>query len=211
MAGNADHARAPLAPPRLAYALLAIAAGASHKAVLIGDLQEEFYRLSRKSPRAARAWYWRQVSRSVPHLLLDRMRTDRMRKIGLAALAVLAAFSLISLWDIMIARNAARNFAALSDAPSYMLVRAVYLGAQMLGVAIAGGVIAGLTFRPQDSFMRNAIRRLAPAALVLFAPSIIAIFNPADHYTTSFRLLWIGLAAPTLTAGAGCVVWLRRR
>ena len=208
MAGNAENFSAPIGPPRIAHALLAVSAGASDKAALIGDLEEEFGQRSRKSPRAARAWYWRQTSLSLPHLLLERMRTERMRRLGIAALAVLAGFIFVSAWEITVARNAARGFAGLSETPSFVAVRIVYLAAQMFGVAAAGGLIAVATFRRDESFLRNAVHRLAPAALVLFAPWIIATLNPADTYPLNFRLIWLALAAPSLLAGARSAIWI---
>lgn len=212
MAGNAENFGVPIGPPRLAHALLAVSAGAADKAVLIGDLEEEFSQRVRTSPRAARAWYWRQASLSLPHLLMERMRTARMRRLGLAALAVLAGFIFISLWEIFVARNAARGFAGLSETPSFVAVRIVYLTAQMFGVAAAGGVIAALIFHPKETFLHNTVRRLAPAALLLFSPWIIATLNPADTYPLIFRLVWLALAAPSLVAGAWLVrKWLSRR
>ncbi len=212
MAGNAENFGAPIDPPRLAHALLAVSAGATDKAALIGDLEEEFGQRVRTSPRAARAWYWRQAYSSLPHLLLERMRTERMRRLGLAALAVLAGFIFISLWEIFVARNAARGFAGLSGTPSFLAVRIVYLAAQMFGVAAAGGAIAALIFQREETFLHNAVRRLAPAAIVMFLPWIIATLNPADTYPLSFRLVWLALAAPSLVGGAWLVrKWLSRR
>lgn len=211
MVGNAENFSAPIGPPRVAYALLALLACAADKAALIGDLEEEFGQRVRASPRAARAWYWRQASLSLPHLLLERMRTERVRRLGLAALTVLAGFIFISLWEIFVARNAARGFAGLSETPSFVAVRIVYLAAQMVGVAAAGGAIAAAIFRRNEPFMHNAVRRLAPAAFVLFSPWIIATLNPADTYPLNFRLAWLALAAPSLIAGAWVMVkWLRR-
>lgn len=212
MAGNAENFGAPIGPPRLAHALLAVSASAAHKAVLIGDLEEEFSQRVRKSPRAARAWYWRQAALSLPHLLLERMRTDRMRRLGLATLAVLAGFVFISLWEMFVARNAARGFAGLSETPSFFAVRTVYLAVQMFGVAAAGGAIAARIFSRDKSFTNNAAHRLAPAAMVLFSPWIITIFDPATTYPLSFQLLRLALAAPSLVAGAWLVrAWLSRR
>ena len=212
MAGNAENFGAPIGPPRLAHALLAVSAGAADKAALIGDLEEEFGQRFRKSPRAARAWYWRQTSLSLPHLLLERIRTDRMRRLGVVALAVLAGFIFMSLWEMFVARNAARGFAGLSETPSFLAVRFVYLAAQMIGVAAAGGAIAALIFSRDKPFINNAARRLAPAAMVLFSPWIITIFDPATTYPLSFQLLRLSLAAPSLVGGAWLVAkWQSRR
>ena len=207
MVGNAEQFDPPLGPPRIAFALLSFSAGDADKSALIGDLQEEFSQRSRKSPRAARAWYWRQASRSLPFLLLDRMRSENVRRIGVAILAILAAFIFITLWDIWVARNAARSFAGLAQSTPGGVIRAVYLAVQMFGIACAGGVIAALTFQREETFLRNSLYRLAPAGLILFAPWIVATLNPADTYPLGFRLTWLSLAAPALIAGARGFVW----
>ena len=208
MAGDAENISAPLEPPRLAYALLALSASGAAKAALIGDLEEEFGQRFRISPSAARAWYWRQASMSLPHLLLERMRSERVRRLGIATLAVLGGFVFISLWDIMVARNAARGFASLSETPSYTAVRIVYFAAQMFSIAAAGAIIAFLTFRREEPLLRNALFRLTPAALLLFSPAILAVFDTADDYPTAYRLLWLALATPSLCVGALGAFWM---
>ncbi len=212
MAGDAEKFSMPIGPPRLAHALLTLLTGAADKAALIGDLEEEFGQRSRTSLRAARAWYWRQASLSLPYLLLERMRSERVRRLGIAVLAVLAGFVFMSLWEINVARNLARGFAELSQTPSYTAIRVIYIGVQMIGVAAAGGVIAALIFRRDEPFLRNALYRLTPAALVLFAPWIIALVNPAENYPQSFLIIRLSLAAPSLVAGAWTMSWwLSRR
>ena len=207
MVKNAEQFDPPVGPPRIAFALISFSAGAADKAALIGDLEEEFGQRSRKSLRDARAWYWRQASRSLPYLLLERMRSDQMRRIGVALLSILAAFILITLWDSWVARSAARGLYGLSQSTPVGLVRAVYLIVQMIGIALAGGIIAALTFQREETFLRNSLVRLAPAGLILFAPWIIATLNPADTYPVGFRLIWLGMAAPSLVAGARGFIW----
>ena len=99
----------------------------------------------------------------------------------------------------------------MTNAETYTLARAVYLLVQMLGVALAGGVLAIFTFRRERNFLSNVIRRLTPAALVLFGPALISLMSPNPTYDTSFQLLWLALAAPSLIGGAACALWLRSR
>jgi hypothetical protein len=199
----------PLAPPRIARALLTFIMDAADRAVLIGDLEEEFHLLSRHSPRKAQNWYWRQIMQSAPHLILKRLRSQNIQPLGLALAALLGSFLLIYYWDIWIARSAARTFAAATNASSYFYSRAVYLLVQMIGVAIGGGLIAFFTFRAETPFLKNIAYRLAPAGFIVFAPTILAMINPADNYPLSFRLLWLGLAIPSLIGGARGGVWLQ--
>jgi len=208
--GGADGPGAGLTPPRLAEKLMAIATSAPDRAALIGDLSEEFGRLHRRSPQSAKAWYWRQTARSAPHLFLKRLRDAPFQKIGIAIAATLGAFLLISLWEVWIARNAAREFAALTQASNFTAARIVYLAVQMLGVALGGAMIAIATFDRRASFMKNLVTRLAPAAFVLFAPALIASFVLADTYPINFRLLWTALSVPSLAIGAAAGIRLRR-
>lgn len=72
----------------------------------------------------------------------------------------------------------------------------------MIGVTLAGGVIAFLTFKKGAPFLHNAVFRLAPAALILLSPAFFALIRASDNYSTGFRLLLIGLGAGALILGA---------
>lgn len=199
---------ADLTPPRLAERLMTAAVSAPDRAALIGDLHEEFSRLSRRSPNEARAWYWRQTAQSAPHLFWKRLRSPALRNIAVAAAATLGAFILIALWDGFIARNAARGFANLTQATDFTLARAIYLGVQMIGVAFGGAMIAYFTFDRSAGLIKNYLTRLTPAALVILAPTLIEFASPANTYPATYQLLWTALAIPSLVAGAAGAVWL---
>jgi len=62
-----------MTPPRLPRALLRLAAPAADRAVILGDLDEEFR--ARLASGGARAWYWRQAIASLPAAL--RLRLHR--------------------------------------------------------------------------------------------------------------------------------------
>jgi|GEM_PF-4375929 len=211
MAGDFKTPRRSLAPPQLARALIVVMASAPDRAALIGDMEEEFARQSQQSPHEARAWYWRQTAISAPYLALKRLGSEETRRLGIALAATLGAFLMIHYWDIFIARGAARGFAAVTQAQTYFLARTVYLLVQMAGVAVAGGAIAALIFRDEDSFARNTLRRLVPAGVILFAPTFFAMVSPADNYDLSFRLMQLGLALPSLITGARIAMWFLGR
>ncbi|NOX82883.1 MAG: hypothetical protein GXP06_07835 [Alphaproteobacteria bacterium] len=211
MARDIKPPHSALAPPQLARALIVIMASAPERAALIGDMEEEFAQQSQRSPHRARAWYWRQTAISAPYLALKRLRSEQTRRLGVALGATLGAFLLIHYWDIFIARGAARGFAVATGAQTFFLTRSVYLLVQMTGVSVAGGAIAALTFREQDSFARNTFRRLIPAGAIILSPTLFAMIAPADHYDLSFRLLQLALAVPALFIGARIAMWLRGR
>ncbi len=211
MAGDIKPPRNALAPPHLARMLIVIMASAPERAALIGDMEEEFTQQSRRSPHGARAWYWRQTAISAPYLALKRLRSEETRRLGIALAAILGAFLMIHYWDILIARGTARGFAAVTQAQTYFLARTVYLLVQMAGVAVAGSVIAALTFREEDSFARNLLHRLVPSGVIILSPALFAMIFPADNYDLSFRLIQLGLALPALYIGARIAMWLRGR
>ena len=67
-------------PPRLPRALLRAASPAADRAVMLGDLDEEFRARVARSPSRARAWYWRQALVSIPPAL--RLRLHRASPFG---------------------------------------------------------------------------------------------------------------------------------
>jgi hypothetical protein len=56
-------------PPRLAAWLVNLFVSEDQAPSILGDLREEFSTLaSQRSLRYARSWYWRQVSKTIPHV-----------------------------------------------------------------------------------------------------------------------------------------------
>ena len=200
-----------LSPPRVATSLLEMLIVSADRAELIGDLQEEFAIISRQSPSAARSWYWRQAAFSSPYFLWKRFHSSNVRKIVFALLAAILSFFLIKYWDIYMARNAVRSVATQADGLSVITIRGVYLFVQMLGVGISGAVIAVLTFDKQSSFTKNSLTRLVPISLLIFAPKVYALIDPASTYPMSYKLIWIMLAVPALILGALCMMWFLAR
>ena len=69
-----------MTPPRLPRVLLRLAAPAHDRAVIVGDLDEEFRARAARSTAGARGWYWRQALASIPSAL--RLRADRAAPLG---------------------------------------------------------------------------------------------------------------------------------
>ena len=111
MAGNPDDFPPELSPPTIARSLLAMAAEATDRHVLLGDLEEEFSFRSKQSPAAARRWYWSQATSSAPHLFLKRLRSEQFRKFGIGLAAVFGAFCLMVVWEIVIAPQCGAHMA----------------------------------------------------------------------------------------------------
>jgi putative ABC transport system permease protein len=67
-------------PPRLADLLLALASPDSERPFLLGDFREAFEERAAGNDglAAARAWYWREALRSVPPLVMRRLRASRV-------------------------------------------------------------------------------------------------------------------------------------
>jgi hypothetical protein len=78
-------------PPRLATQLVALFAPESQRAIITGDLFEEFVERASKSSGQPVLWYWREAVRTSMHLLLNQLRNAPV------ALAIQVVASLIAL------------------------------------------------------------------------------------------------------------------
>jgi putative ABC transport system permease protein len=63
-----------MTPPRIPRTLVRWLAAREDRAVIVGDLDEEFAQRARASPGRAQAWYWAQALASLPAALLSRWR-----------------------------------------------------------------------------------------------------------------------------------------
>ena len=197
-----------LEPPVAAERLLALLARPEERPVLLGDMREEFAEHLASSRAIARAWYWRQAVASFPHLMYLRLQSDTVRQLGLMLLAVPTAFLMITLWDIYVARVSARSFAAASQDLSLLAVRTVYFIVQLTGVALAGAMIAVLTFRKAVSLGHNLLYRIVPALMLILGPSLVRLLFADETYPTIYGMLRIGLTIPVLVLGASVAAWL---
>ena len=102
--------------------------------VILGDLTElRAERAAQHGLRAARRWYWRELCRSVPTLLLRRLREAPARVILSALLGVL------TIWAVQIPFILASN--GLSPAAYYV---AVFIAGRLVGGIAAGVLVAGI-------------------------------------------------------------------
>lgn len=193
--------------PALARAVIAVLALRDDRAPLIGDLEEEFVSRARESEGSAAGWYWGQTLASAPSLAWRRLSGEGARRVAAVAAVTVFAYVAIMAWEVTIARPMTQELSRTFGGPPAMLMRGVYLVAQMAGVAAAGAVIAGLTFRRQVGFWSNVARRVAPLGFALIVPTAIIMAFTADTYPATFRLAWMAAAAPSLLAGA----WLGDR
>lgn len=66
----------PVCPPRAALRLLNLCAGSAAADAIVGDLLEEYSAASAALDcAAARAWFWRETLRTIPHLLAAGFRS----------------------------------------------------------------------------------------------------------------------------------------
>lgn len=201
-------------PPALPQTILSWIALPADRQVLLGDLHEEFAsRTHRRSGRGARAWYWRQAALSMPYLLLQRLRAEGVRKMGITIFTTLAALAMIVAWDIWVARASVQYVASRADTPSLLVVRSLYFTIQMFGVALAGAAVAVLTFTRTRRFALNALYCLGPVIAALMLVSLFNLLAAEGGYPMGYLLIRLGLSIPALLLGAviGSAVLSSRR
>jgi len=189
-------------PPVLAEKLITALTHSRDRAALIGDLLEEFSARSNHSADAARNWYWGQVIRSLPSLTKARLLAGPHIRIGSIIMISVLGFLLISFWDIYVARQSARAFAANSQSTPLIIVRAVYFVVQLTGVALAGGLTAIFAFRKGFSFARNCLYCIGPLALILAGLLIWTLLKSGGNYPSLYLMLKTALSIGALAAGA---------
>jgi hypothetical protein len=188
-------------PPHLARRFLSVVAPPAHRNAILGDLEEEFALKTAARGMPPIGWYWRQTLSSAPDLLISRLRGKEGAELAFFLLTCLAAIAMTTVWDIAVARKVAQGASqSYSSLPLYA-VRAVYLTAQAFGFALTGG-LAALSFARRAGRRRSSAWRMAPFALMLFAPALTALAFGQDPYPLSFRLVWIGCCAPAFFLGA---------
>lgn len=194
------------APPSIAQKLIALTCGKENSGPLLGDLAEEFSRLSRLDQGKASQWYWRQAVTSAPHNIAVRL-SEHARSFFAVMIAVALSYAVIAIWDIFVSRNAAQQFHQWTNPASYEPARRVYAIVQWVGFGIAGALVAALTFSYEKSLRENFIYRLGPAVFILSAPSLFALLGGAEGYSVSARLISIGLSLPAFGLGAAIMAW----
>lgn len=202
MGGHTDAINRAAFPPRLAYSLLRFATAPANRPALLGDLHEQFLHRTTTSPRAARAWYWKQAVRSLPHIAWSRLRSPKGKNIALLILTTVFAVIMTSIWDRHISRASVQYIAAQPNAPSLLVMRSLYFAVQSVGIGLAGSIIAGLTFDKNSSFVKNVFYRLGPTLLLFLTVSTISLSSREGGFPALYLAIRIGLAIPALLVGA---------
>jgi xanthosine utilization system XapX-like protein len=77
----------PDRPPRLGAWLLSLFFAREESNFIVGDLSEEYFQHAAQTGRsAARRWYWRQIFKSLPHLIGAAFRASPWKTAAAAAL-----------------------------------------------------------------------------------------------------------------------------
>jgi len=198
----------PTQIPFLAKKLLKWIAGPKIKESLLGDLQEEYS--ARSSQSKTDQWLWQEVMRTIPGLLLIRLRAVNFRSIGVTILLTFGAYLLLLLWGTYITRPimiGLRDYFPESQSVDYMFW---YLPVRLAGIFLVGAVIAFFAFRHDRGFIKNFVSRLMPLMLLVLVPQlVVAITNQGYSIADSLiRAISDGLI---LFVGATLGGWLKRK
>lgn len=181
-------------PGRAAHALLAWAAGSEAEAVL-GDFAEGFAaRRDRDGLPAARAWARAQLLRSAPALIAARLRRARA---GQHALAFGGAYLALHVWSFAAAQLLVSGFPAAASAGAAL--QGMFLGIELIGIALAGAVMALLL--PNDLSRKRRRRAAALMAAAILGPGIYFAFAAPDALPAEIRLIWAIGVVPALFGG----------
>lgn len=198
-------------PPRLGQFIIGWLAPPREREALLGDFCEEFADRVANGSAPANRWYWGQVIRSLPHLVVFRLRSVPIRK-RLRTIAVIAgSVLLLVLWDLHVARGSAQYVAASADSPSLLTIRSTYFAVYALGGLASGALIAWVLFAGRRSFWANVTRYLGPVALVIIVLSLIASVERGIIRASTYLLLRNFLVLGSLLAGAAIQSNFRKR
>jgi len=156
---------------------------------MLGDLSEEYSLRSSASIATARRWYWGQVWRSIPAVLIARIRRDNW---PLTMVVALGVYLLVGVLNVV----------------GGLLV------ARLLGAPIAtdeSGVIVGLTAIAIGGFVAARLRRGAAGVLggLVVIVAVVLIASPRDPAPLWYQLIFLVLGP--LAAHVGGTVASRVR
>lgn len=191
-------------PPRLGAWLVGLFAQGEEREQMVGDLLEEYHERSARLGRvAARRWYWRQILRSMPHLVGAAFRTSpwttalvvvvgyELRKRVMAHLPERAIFALVDRFDL-----AANHFTV------YRFLASTGIDIGHLITFLLVGLAVGLIARR---------REMAPALVLGFIYAVMAVvasvwFVSRSHeFAYLLRLSWYFSDALAIVTGAAIV------
>jgi hypothetical protein len=180
------HARVPPLPTWLLRSLLPH----RDRDAMRGDLSEEYTFRSSASIATARRWYWSQVCRSIPPVLIARIRRDNW---PLTMLVALGLYVLVGVF------NRAGGILVAS-----------LLGARLATYAVSG-VIVGLMAIASGGYVAARIRPGAAGVLgglvVIVAVALMA--SPSDPAPLWYQMIFFVLGPLAAHAG-GAVASVRR-
>lgn len=149
---------------------------------VLGDLFEEYALRSSASTAAATRWYWGQVCRSIPAVLVARIRRDSW---PLTVLVALAVYVLVGI---------------LNRAGAIFVAR--LLGPHVATYA-ASGVIVGLTAIAAGGYVAAFIRRGASGVLgaLVVIVAVVLMASPTDAAPLWYQLAFLLLGPLAAHAG----------
>ncbi len=188
--------------PPLLDRILAWTSPRDKASFIYGDLLEEYDERASRSPAAASRWLRRQVLASVPGFLWQRARAIGLLQLGALVGTTLLACLAVLAWESQVAREVARiTFEQVSGVP-LTVVRTLYVLVQAVSFAVAGAVLARLTFQRGQTFLRNCAFRLTPFAAVIFLPAFAERLAGEAGYSWLFLVPWALTLTTALLAGA---------
>lgn len=167
-----------------------------------GDLVEEYGERAAHSRVAADRWLRRQVLGSVPRFLWERAGQCGLLQLAALVGVTLAAAIAILVWESQVAREVAGLVAGHIAGAPLGAVRTLYVLVQAVAFAAAGVALARWTFQRQQGFLRNALLRLTPLVVLIFAPAFAARLSGESGYSLQFLLPWALTLTAALLAGA---------
>lgn len=169
---------------------------------VFGDLAEEYGERAAHSQKAADLWLRRQVLGSVPRFLWERAERSGLVQLGALVGVTLVACVAILLWESQVAREVAALAADRVAGAPLGAVRTLYVLVQAVAFAAAGAALARWTFHRGQGFTRNALLRLTPLVVLIFAPAFAARLSGDVGYSLQFLVPWALTLTAALVGGA---------
>jgi hypothetical protein len=192
------------APPKLAQFLLKLMIPVENREPVLGDFAEEYERLYiQNTPRAARAWYWKQTYASLPHFGVSRILSSSLATILMTL--VLGSF-IFFVWQ-----NLAFRLFRLIYTTNIFQGSVFWALFVRLSIELMGFVLVGLTARwCINTFQTRTksniiIRSLWPVwglVFILALPSIFALLHELPAVQMRYHIARIVCVGPAVFFGA---------
>lgn len=153
-------------PPALACWIMACLAEARYRDDLLADLEDEFGRLSDRSPGVAWRWYWAQVIRAAPGMIGRRLEMAGLGRSLIVGSGYILGVGIVLAWDILVARSATAAIHGSYPDMQLEYLRLIYFAFAALGGLLAGVTVAALTFTDMRSPLSNVMISLSPMILL---------------------------------------------